>query len=163
MTKNNLSELNGKYEIMFLEFDSISNTYKSKESIHRNFITETNLKSEKKAIELDRLKKYHFELKAISSKKIRITYLENGKILQEKVVKTELKKDGYLYLKKKKLKFIGVPYLFGRFDLTKTRLSLDKNKNLILDISNLSSGAALFVVFLNSKTHKYREKIKRTE
>ncbi|WP_143273571.1 hypothetical protein [Aquimarina sp. MAR_2010_214] len=163
LTKNNLADLNGKYEIMYLEFDSISKAYKTKKSIHRNFFTLTDLKSGKERIKLDNLKSYHFELNTISPKKTRITYLENGKIFQEVVVKTELKKDGYLYLKKKNLKFIGVPYLFGRFDLTKARLSLDKKKNLILDVSNLSSGAALLVVFLNSKTYKYREKLKRVE
>jgi hypothetical protein len=163
LTKNNLADLNGKYEIMYLEFDSISKAYKSKKSIHRNFFTQIDLKLKKEPNKLDSLKTYHFELNTINPKKIRITYLENGKIFHEKVVKTKLKKDGYLYLKNKKLEFIGVPYLFGRFDLTKTRLTLDENKNLILDISNLSSGAALFVVFLNSKTYKYREKLKRVE
>ncbi|WP_133536991.1 hypothetical protein [Tenacibaculum caenipelagi] len=150
-------------KLCILEFDSISKAYETKKSIHRNFFTLIDLKSGKERIKLDSQKMYHFELNTISPKKIRINYLENGKTFQEEVVKTELKKDGYLYLKKKKLKFIGIPYLFGRFDLTKMRLSLDKNKNLILDITNHSSGAALLVVFLNSKTYKYREKLKRVE
>jgi hypothetical protein len=163
LTKNNLAELNGKYEMMYLEFDSISNAYKTQKSNYRNFFAQVDKNYKKEMIKLDSLNNYYFEIFSISPKKLRIKYLENGKVFNEKILKTELKNDGYLYFKKKNLKFVGLPYIFGRIDLTKTRLTLDENKNLILDISNLSSGAALFVVFLNSKTDRYRKILKRVK
>lgn len=162
-TKVNLLDLNGKYEAMPLVFDSISKSYISKRSDYRDFFRLIDQKKEKKSVKLNIFNNYHFELNIINPKKTRITYLENDKIIQDRIVKTKFRKDGYLYLKNKKLNFTGVPYLFGGFDFTKTRLTLDKNKNLVLEIATFSSGAGLIIMFLNFENRTHGEKFKRVK
>jgi hypothetical protein len=48
-------------------------------------------------------------------------------------------------------------------DVKKTRFTKSKNGNLIFDVSNHRSGAALLVVFLDGKTWKYRQEYKKVE
>ncbi|OBX26445.1 hypothetical protein A9996_05275 [Gelidibacter algens] len=131
LNKRNLTELNGRYGIVHLEFDSISKEYKKQIWTYNNFFKEIDRKLIKDTLKLDSLKTYTFNLKVISPKKIKIDYIENGKIFKERILKTKLKKDGYLYLKNKNVQFLLVPYIAGALDVKKTRFTKSKNGNLI--------------------------------
>ena len=92
LTEKNITELNGKYNIIDIEADSI----RKKNWASNNFFTELESKIFFKPTKLDTLKTYQFELKVLSKKRIQINYLENDKIFKERIVKGKLKKDGYL-------------------------------------------------------------------
>lgn len=157
LNKNNLLKINGRYEILNLNADSISKPY----WINNNFLTAIDRKLLKDTLKIDASKIYNFELSIINEKSLKIKYIENEKIIRERIIKTRLNKDGYLYLKNKNIGFKLIPYIFGGIDIKKTRISKSENGNLILDVANHTSGAALLVVFLDGKTWKYRNEYKK--
>lgn len=160
LNKEELTQLNGRYGIVHNEFDSIL-VYK-KENFNRqvwnsnNFFTEIDRKLIKDTLEIDTLKTYSFDLKVLNPKKIKIDYIENGKIIRERILKTKLKRDGYLYLRNKNTQFMLVPFLAGAIDIKKTRITKSDNGNLIFDVANFRYGAAL-IVFGDTRTWKYRQ------
>ena len=129
---------------------------------YNNFLTEIDRKLIEDTLKIDSLKTYSFELKIVSPKKIRIGYLENGDIIRERVLRYNLKKDGYLYLKNKNLQLMLVPFIAGAIDIKKTRLTKSENGNLIFDVANFRYGAALVIVG-DAKTWKYRQEFKVIE
>lgn len=157
LNKNNLLKINGRYEILNLNADSISKLY----WINNNFLTTIDRKLLKDTLKIDASKIYNFELSIINEKSLKIKYIENEKIIRERIIKTRLNKDGYIYLKNKNIGFKLIPYIFGGIDIKKTRISKSENGNLILDVANHTSGAALLVVFLDGKTRKYRNEYKK--
>ncbi|WP_426432129.1 hypothetical protein ACPX19_06150 [Winogradskyella sp. HB-48] len=157
----NLHKIEGTYDIANIVFDSIKNKKIPYFNTHTNFFKEIDRKLIKDTLGLNNANDYKFELKILSQKKIKISYLKNGEIIRERDIKTKLKKDGFLYLSNKNLQFLGVPYIFGAFDIKKTRLTLSKNNNLIFDVSNTRSGAGLLIVFLTYKEWQYKREYKR--
>ncbi|QHI38521.1 hypothetical protein IMCC3317_39140 [Kordia antarctica] len=157
LQKNSLNNINGLYDIEEMGFDSLSELYPSKLFwTGNNFLREIDRKLLKDTLQIDSAKNYTFELKIINKKKIKITYLENDVIFRERFLKTKLKKDGYLYLKNKNIGFVLIPYVFGAVDVKRTRLTLDKDENLVFDVYNHRSGAIGGVGFLSWKTWRYR-------
>lgn len=163
LNKENLTDLNGRYEIVYLESDSIKKRNKDLVWVHKNFFKEIDRKLIKDTLKIDSLKSYAFDLKVLDHKKIQIHYIENNKVFKERIIKTKLKKDGYLYLKNKNVQFLSVPYIAGALDVKKTRMTKLKNGNLIFDVTNHRSGAVFLVGFLNGKIWKYRQEYKRIE
>ncbi|MBL85666.1 MAG: hypothetical protein CMO82_03285 [Winogradskyella sp.] len=157
----NLHNLEGTYDIANIVFDSIKNEKVSYFNTHANFFKEIDRKLIKDTLGLNNTNDYKFELKVLNPKKIKISYLKNGEIIRERDIKTKLKKDGFLYLSNKNLQFLGVPYIFGAFDIKKVRLTLSKNNDLIFDVSNIRSGAGLLIVFLTYKEWQYKREYKR--
>ena len=109
------------------------------------------------------MKTYSFDLKVLNPKKLKVSYLENGEIFRERILKTKLKKDGYLYLKNKNVGFLLVPYIAGAIDIKRTRLTKSENGNIVFDVVNHRSGAFLIVVFLDGRTWKYRQEYQQIE
>ena len=97
LNNQNLNELNGRYDFIHLLSDSISEVYKKQIWTYNNFFKEIDRKIIIDTLNLDSLKNYTFDLRVLSPKKIKINYIENGKIFKERILKTKLKKDGYLY------------------------------------------------------------------
>ncbi len=159
LTEKTLTDLNGKYGISNSKADSVSNNY----WVYNNFLTEIDRKLLKDTLQFDTLKTYHVELKVLNKKKLKISYLENSIIFRERIIKTKLKSDGYLYLKNKNVGFLFVPYIAGAIDIKKTRLTTSKNGNLIFDIANHRSGAFLIFIFLDGQTRKYRYEYNKLE
>ncbi|MGL5234662.1 MAG: hypothetical protein ACRC8Z_07905 [Empedobacter falsenii] len=87
---------------------------------------------------------------------MKLIYIENETILRERLIKTKLTKDGFLYLKNKNFQPLLIPYIAGAIDINKIRFGLDTNNNLILDVANHTSGAILLIAFLDGRTNKYR-------
>ncbi len=156
LNKHNVYELNGLYEIVQIDYDSVYKKYSKKMWGWNNFFKEIDRKRIKDTLHLDSLKSYKFELEVLNKNKIKISYIENETVFRERIQKTRLKKDGYLYLKNKNTRFILVPYIAGAIDVKRTRLGKNINGNLIFDYSNHRSGAFLIIAFLNSRTSKNR-------
>lgn len=163
LNEQTINQLNGQYGIVPIKFDSISKKEKKQIWTYNNFLAEIDRKLLKDTLKIDSLKTYSFDLKVLNLKKIKVSYLVNGKIFRERILKTKLKKDGFLYLKNKNVGFLLVPYIAGAIDIKRTRLTKSENGNLVFDISNHRSGAFLILVFLDGRTWKYRQEYEQIE
>lgn len=166
LNRENLTELNGRYGIVHNKFDSI---YINKESNYNrqiwnsnNFLTEIDRKLIKDTLEIDTLKTYALDLKVLSPKRIKINYIENGKVFRERILKTKLKSDGYLYLRNKNTQFILVPLIAGVIDIKKTRITKSDNGTLIFDVANFRYGTALIIIG-DTRTWKYRQEYEQIQ
>ncbi|MGV0923991.1 hypothetical protein [Empedobacter tilapiae] len=148
----NIKKLNGNYQIIQINNDSI---YK-KQRVYSNLFQQLDRKLIKDTLHIDSLKTYSLKIDILSKKKMKLLYLENGTLFRERVIKTKLKKDGFLYLKNKNFQPLLIPYIAGAIDINKIRFGLDTNNNLILDVANHTSGAILLIAFLDGRTNKYR-------
>lgn len=154
LNKQNLVELNGRYEVVDSKFDSLQG--KRQIWMYNNFFREIDRKLLKDTLKLDSSETYSCELEIIDSKNLKINYLKNETIIRTRTLKTKLKKDGYLYLKNRNTVFILVPYIAGALDVKKIRLTRSTEGNLLFDVVNHRSGAFLIVAFLDGRTWKYR-------
>src|SRR5690606_8916872 len=100
LTENNLSDLDGTYEIVQIDYDSVFKEYKRQVWVWNNFLTDIDRKLLKDTIYIDSSKNYKFGLKVLSPRKIKVIYIENDTVFRERILKAKLKNDGYLYLKK---------------------------------------------------------------
>jgi hypothetical protein len=158
--KENLSEINGKYGVVESHFDSIQ--YGKQIWIYNNFFSEIDRKMLKDTIKLDSTKTYCTQLEIINTKSLKVNYIEDDKIIRSRIIKTRLKKDGYLYLKNKNIAFLAVPYIAGALDFKKSRLTRSAEGDLFLDVVNHRSGAFMIIAFLDGRTWKYRNEYKKT-
>ena len=75
-------------------------------------------------------------------------YFEDDSIIKQNTIKYRFKDDGYVHLKHKNFKIIGIPYVFGGFDTKRNRITLNKDTNLLFETSEFSSGGvALLMVY----------------
>ncbi|MEE1945364.1 hypothetical protein VRU48_09605 [Pedobacter sp. KR3-3] len=158
LTSGNLTTLNGKYDIVSLENVSSPKPHR----LGENFLQEIDRKLLKDTLAFDSTKKYGFELQVLTGKRLKINYLEDGKVARERILKTKLKSDGYLYLKNKNVGFVIVPYVFGALDVKKTRLTKTATGDLVFDVTNHVSGAIMLIGFLDGRTWKYRNVYPKT-
>ncbi|WP_196894355.1 hypothetical protein [Aureivirga marina] len=136
LTENNIENLNGTFYT-----DAID------EKINR--IKHPNL---------DAKKELNFEIKILNHKKIKLNFLDENTIVKSQVLKYKLKKNGFLYLKNKNFKLTGIPFLIGGFDVKKVRLTLDKEKKLILNDLNKSFFlmGGVYYGYRYEKIHEYK-------
>lgn len=163
LDKSDFNKINGQYHITEIGFDSINKVHHSQMWTANNFLREIDRKLLKDTLHLDSMKRYKFELKIITDKKLKVTYYENDVVFRERFIKTKLRKDGYLYLKNKNIGFVLVPYIFGVLDVKKTRLTVDEDGNIVFDTYNHKSGAAFVVGFLNGRTWRARRLYKKID
>lgn len=154
LTKENVYLLNGVYNADNVISDSKEDSLKPTLIYHHNFLQEIDRKLLDDTLNFKPNKVYSFGLEMLSPKTLKISYLEDGRIYRTRTIKAKITKDGYLKLKNKNVGFVLVPYIFGRLDINKTRITLDKNSNLIFDKVNTQTGAALLVMFLNASTSR---------
>jgi len=166
--KEKVNSLNGKYALKEIYrsslTDSTSFSFSPRDSGNNlTFFDEIDSRMFAKSIEIDSSKGYYFILKVTNYKKIEIDYLENETSIRQQTIKYKFKGDGYIYLKNRNFKIKGVPYLFGDFDVKKIRLTLNEEKNLLLETSEfISGGVALLMVVPTGKT-KYQKIYERKE
>ncbi|WP_139062402.1 hypothetical protein [Aquimarina megaterium] len=155
LNTQNIKSLNGEFSIVAKEADSVS----KKHWVYNNFFKEVNRDRLKDRLKddliLSPLKTYSFRIGILSEKSIKISFIENNESIKELVCEYKLKNDGYLYLKNRNLKLVGIPYIMGRLDIKKMRITLDKKNNLITEVAEHNSGAGLLVMFLNWKNRNY--------
>ncbi|MFD2543746.1 hypothetical protein ACFSSB_15575 [Lacinutrix gracilariae] len=166
LKKESLNELNGKYGIVHNEFDSIhidkEHNYNRQIWNSNNFFTEIDRKLIKDTLKIDTLNTYSFNLRVLSPKKLKVEYLENGKIFRERILKTKLKRDGYLYLRNKNTQFMLIPIIAGTIDIKKTRLTKTEKGTLVFDVANFRYFAALIFIG-DTRTWKYRQEYEQIE
>lgn len=168
LNKENINSLNGKYSLKEINRSSLTDSTSFSFSnadigFNHTFFDEIDSRMLARSIEIDSSKSYCFILKVLNSKNIEIDYLENEKSIRQQTIKYKLKDDGYVYLKNRNFKIRGVPYLFGDFDVKKIRLTLNKDKNLLLETSEFTSGGvALLMVYPVGKM-KYQKIYERKE
>ena len=168
INKENVITLNGKYSLNEIYRSSLTDSTsfsfsKSDLGFNHTFFDEIDSRISAKRIEIDSSKNYYFVLKVLNSKNIEIIYLENKATIRQQTIKYKLKGDGYLYIKNRNFKIKGIPYLIGSFDVKKIRLTLNKEKNLLLETSEFSSGGvALLMVYPVGKL-KYQKIYERKE
>lgn len=164
LSNENLNELNGRYGIVAVKIDGDSFSRINDNWTEDNFFTENNRGYLKRNMQLDSLKSYSFELKILSSKSLQISYIEDDKILCERIIKTKLKKDGYLYLRNKNVLPILIPFILGGMDVKRTRISKFENGDVVLDVANHQSfGFILLSSYYDSMTYKYRLQYKKID
>ncbi len=154
--ESNIDLFNGKYEVSSMEYQDKFDSYE-----YHNLFRELDRKILKDTLELDNNNTYHINLNFINNNRIKIDYLSNGYIFRSRIIKTKLKKDGYLYLKNKNVGFSLIPYLFGGLDVKRTRLSINEDENLVVEVSHFQGGAALLILFLDLGTEKYIKTYRR--
>lgn len=168
INKENVNSLNGKYSLNEIYRSSLTDSTSFSFSTRDiggplTFFDEIDSKMLAERIVIDSSKSYYFILKVLDSKHMEIDYLENEKTIRQQTIKYKLKGDGYLYLKNRNFKIKGIPYLIGSFDVKKIRLTLNKEKNLLLETSEFSSGGvALLMVYPVGKL-KYQKIYERKE
>ena len=159
LNNKNIKELNGKYVIV-AKNDSL-NSLNQSVWMYNNFLKEIDRKVIFNVPKLDSTKTYFFDLEILNDKKISINFFENGKVIRNETLKYKLGNDGYLYLRNKNVRPLFIPYIAGSIDITKTRLTIDKDYNLILDSTNHNSGGLAIVIFMGSRNWDYRKEYER--
>ena len=168
INKENVNSLNGKYSLNEIYRSSLTDSTSFSFSTRDiggplTFFDEIDSRMFAKRIVIDSSKSYYFILKVLDSKHMEIDYLENEKSIRQQTLKYKLKGDGYIYLKNRSFKIKGVPYLFGDFSVKKIRLTLNKEKNLLLETSEFSSGGVAFLMIYPVGKLKYQKIYKRKE
>jgi hypothetical protein len=160
LTENHLKRINGLYKI---RAESDSFTVNSDVIYHNAFekFYRGKGRSSKDTTHIVDLDNYSFEIRLLGNKQIEITYLKDKVSFRKYTLKYKLKDDGYVYLKNKNFKMIGIPYLIGGIDIKKLRLTSIDNYLLIEEVYH-SSGATL-LIFGDSKTWNYINRYERIE
>lgn len=78
--------------------------------------------------------------------KISFYTLKKGFINDSVTFKYKLKKDGFLYIKDSNFEINNVPFIYGGFEINRTRLGLNKNDELIFESSYYIYGAVLVII-----------------
>jgi hypothetical protein len=153
-----VSQLNGTYKISALP-DSLRNTddieqHNAFEKFYRG-----RGRGSRDTMKISQPEQYSFTLSIVSKSNIQITYLHNNNPFKTLRFAYQLKNDGWLYLNNRNVKWQGIPYLFGGFDIKKLRLASINNELVIEEVYH-SSGAVL-LVFGDAKTWRCRHRYKR--
>lgn len=156
LTKENVAQLDGMYTVVPTEKDTINTNGPSAIFRYGNLISELDRKLLKDTLRFDSTKKYTAQLKVQSPKLLQIKYFEDGKVYRTRNIKTRITNDGYLLLKNKNIGFVLVPFICGAIDINRTRITVDKEGDLLFDVANTRAGAALLIVFADGRTQKYR-------
>ncbi len=137
-------ELEGKYEILPLErIDPLPVHYDAKNLLH---LSENKCFS--KRTKLNESTQSYAEIKFINPKQLKLQIFEEENLIYEKVYQAKMIRKGYLKLGRQ-LRILGIPYIMGTHSLSQTRISLDKEHNLIWNVSQFHGGGAFIIVFLN--------------
>ncbi|WP_242084552.1 hypothetical protein [Aestuariivivens sediminis] len=101
-----------------------------------------------KRLEVNSLKSYKFSLKILSTKRIQINYLEDDSLIRRNKIRYKLKEEGYVNLKHRNFKIIGIPYVMGGFKTKRKRLALTKDNDLLFETSEFTTGGVFYPAFI---------------
>tara|TARA_R110000868_G_C10891704_1_gene763661 strand:+ start:1180 stop:1791 length:612 start_codon:yes stop_codon:yes gene_type:complete len=164
LSKANMNALNGKYNIEEIYSGPTKDTTSSWNFSNSDlghiptFYDEFNNGIFTKLLNRDSSNIYTFTLKILNTKKIEINYFENDIAIARNILRYKLKDDGYVYLKNKNFKLVGIPYVFGGFSNKRNRLTLNNDNNLLFETSEFRSGG-LFLLMVNPYSKMKYEKI----
>jgi len=161
--KTNLSHLNGTYSLKHnhasstTDSTSMWNLSEAELSSNYTFFDELNNGVFVKSMKIDTSKQYKFTLKILNSKKMQSDYFENDSIIRSNRIRYKLKKDGFVYLRHRNFKIMGIPYLFGGFDKKRNRLNLTTDNNLHFETSEFMSGGLFLLKVVPLYKRKYQK------
>lgn len=107
-------------------------------------------------------KDYKGEIKItqISDKKIKVTYFKDDKLVKTKTLKGKFK-NGF-FIVKRKLRPIGIPFVFYTYKERRIMIGSDKEDNLIVKTGRYDFGMILFFGGGGKEINKYTFKKKKT-
>ena len=165
----NINDFNGKYTLAHNEYlskkDSTSTANYSDVNLSQypTFFDEFNNGMLVKKLKVDFIQYYTFSLKVLNSKRIEVSYLKNDSIIRQQTMRYKLKANGYINVKHRNFKILGIPYVLGAFIKKRKRLTLNANNDLIFEtVEAMSGGAFLLQVVPYLKTY-YAKNYKRIE
>jgi len=121
--ENNLNEIDGTYK----------NTPSSSTGVYVRSLTTVFDRNTNMFVfreKYDNKKDLKLTLKMINQKSLNVKVSNSENLLLDKNLKVKLKKDGFLYLKEKRLMIEGIPLAFGGLNVQKTRFTIDENHKL---------------------------------
>ncbi len=145
LNKTNYKKLNGTYQANTKK-DSFRFSTGDWYVYDYNFLHEIDRKLWKDTLGLDTVSEYSFRLEARSQKSLRVLYLKNDSVFRERNLKTRLTNKGYIQLKNKNLKIIGLPGIAGGYDQKRIRLTVNDNNDLVIDNAE-GSYAAMMILY----------------
>lgn len=154
LNSKNIAKVEGTYNAKTIK-DSIRFSTGEWHVYHHNFLRTLDRNLWRDTLKIDTTSDYSFKLVMKPPSAIHISYIKNDTVFREQVLKTKFTKKGYLQLKNKNLKFVGLPYIFGAHDQKRIRLTVDADNNLIVDKAEGSYGA-IFLIFGGSSSFRQR-------
>ncbi|RED49989.1 hypothetical protein [Seonamhaeicola aphaedonensis] len=150
---NNINLIEGTYAMKHCYPDSKDSIiYKSvfNEDLNRypTLFEEINNGILVKRLKMNSEKEYTFSLKILNLKRIEIDYLEDNLVVRKNSVRYKLKEDGFVHIKHRNFKIIGIPYVLGGINKKRTRLALFEDNNLLLEASEFESGGVFYPGFI---------------
>lgn len=145
----NLYSINGQYKIKPLKSNSGDTIYLDFNNAFEKFYRGKG-RGSRDTLKIDDTDRYSFKISVYDRDRIEVIYFKDSIQFKNFYIRYKFKKDGFMYLKNKNTKIMGVPYLFGGIDIKKLRLSVIDNNLLVEEVYH-SSGAVLFI-FGDSKT-----------
>lgn len=97
---------------------------------------------------------FKIELKAVGKKRLNLKIYDAENVRTDKNVRVTLKKDGFIYLKEKRLMIDGIPLILGGWNIQKSRFAQDGDNRLKVE-SNYFFCNGLLVVMSDWKTFHY--------
>ncbi|GGG26642.1 hypothetical protein GCM10011344_29270 [Dokdonia pacifica] len=158
LNTSNLKEIEGTYAVQANEV--VRSEYGD---FRESFYNYLHLNLRKHSSLADTTVVQSFEIDVIDDRKMKIRFNTATRSLYEFDIKYKLRKDGFVHLKYKNVKLIGAPYIAGRFDFKRTRLTTLPNGDLFVQGANQNSGAFMIIVFLNSSVRRNQNHFKRIE
>ena len=157
LNQKTISKINGIYEIKSFKsvrrYENLKPDFVENDSLGK-FLSYFTIKTneENRNNQNANFENYGMQIQVLNSNKISIELLKENSSLEKLTLDYKVKKDGYLYLKNKNLKTKWIPGLCGTFEVNRTRISLDRENDLILNHSHYINGAILFVIGDSKKT-----------
>jgi hypothetical protein len=143
ITEINIDKITGTYEMFpTLQYNTTrgkTTLFEKPENVSANAYQEII----DKAIKIDTTSKYSMTL-ICKKEEILFKYFSDTTLIETKVIKGKLNKNGFYYLDNSKIICHGIPYLLGGCKQTKLRLGLSTNGDLIINQAYKTSGAFMF-------------------
>lgn len=161
LSTNNLNTLNGQYNFRPQTDQYTDLTYIESDYANERFYRCRKLKGRYcfDTTQIDFVDKYSFRVNILNTEMLEISYFRDTTLFRQLKFKYKLTKDGFLLIKNRNFRLLGLPYVLGAIDIKKRRLSLE-NGNLVIDEVYHSSGGTL-ILFGDSKTWTSRDRYLR--
>jgi hypothetical protein len=162
LTKENIQNIEGTYEIQC--YDSFFKSRVGRKIIqfkNPNRDAFVNYFTNTYNIDSTIIKKLVVDIKLLSDKEIQFTYRHQDSIINETILGMKLRGNGMLHLKNRETTIMGVPFIYGNFEIYRSRIGLSKSKDLIINHAYHITGVALILLgdSRTSNTSYYFKKI----
>lgn len=148
LDRENIKTIEGSYELSCYDAYYLS-TYGKREIVqfaNKNDMANVNYFTDTIIPKKDRDTNYIVDIKLISDTEIQFTYQSKDKIISQSTLKMKLRKNGMIHLKNKETNTEGIPMIFGNITVQKSRIGIQKNKDLIINNVDFIAGGFLILL-----------------